>query len=43
MFSKCRLCLDNLKLTERNGTKQNGMEWNNDTIPLFEYFMMEWS
>jgi len=38
-----RLCLDNLKLTERNGTKWNGMERNKDLIPLFGYFITEWN
>jgi len=39
----CRLCLDNLKLTERSETKWNGTERNKNFIPLFGYFMMEWS
>jgi hypothetical protein len=47
-LAELRLCLDNLKLTERNGmerngTERNGMERNKDSIPLFGYFTTEWN
>jgi len=43
VISGFALCLDNLKLTERNGTEGNRAEWNKDFIPLFGYFTMEWN